>query len=48
MSPPPWSAVVGVSCEHIVGPFSWKSADLVITKVGDEERVIDAAAGFEL
>lgn len=40
--------VVAVGCEHIVGPFSWDLAEVVIAEHGTEDRVVDVRAGFEL
>jgi hypothetical protein len=47
--------IVGIGCEHISGPFSWKGANLsiVIDPPGRPEslgrhRIIDKKAGFEL
>src|SRR5690349_18758933 len=46
--------IVAVGCEHIVGPFSWKQADIsLITSSSDETewavtRVVDRKAGFDL
>lgn len=40
--------VVGVGCRHIVGPFAWDNARVVIDAKDNEARVRDARAGFEL
>ena len=46
--------IVAVSCEHMIGPFSWKNAKLSIVKETDKENsevifyAIDIEAGFKL
>lgn len=45
--------IIGVSCEHVNGPFSWKRANFVIVedKVHSSEKItkiIDRQIGFEL
>jgi hypothetical protein len=46
--------VVAVACEHIVGPFSWKHANITLVPGSSAElgepicRVLDKQAGFEL
>jgi hypothetical protein len=46
--------IIIVGCEHIAGPFSWKSSKVSISIEIDQEtsdtitRIIDKEAGFEL
>ena len=44
--------IVGISCEHISGPFSWDDSDISISwkdeSGGPCDYVIDKTAGFEL
>ena len=44
--------IVGASCEHIKGPFSWKESEISVLlheKVGGRlDLVVDKPAGFEL
>jgi hypothetical protein len=46
--------IVAVGCDYIVGPFSWKSANvsLITDSSGETEwavsRILDQEAGFEL
>jgi len=46
--------LVGVSCENINGPFSWKNAHIGIARKVDKKfsetitKITDAKAGFEL
>jgi hypothetical protein len=42
--------IVAITCEHIVGPFSWRNASVSVVATEPEliTRVIDESAGFEL
>ena len=46
--------IVGIGCEHISGPFSWKDADVKIISEPPNQwaeirhRVVDEKAGFDL
>jgi hypothetical protein len=46
--------IVAIGCEHIVGPFSWKEADVnIVTEPPAQQgmihhRVVDKNAGFDL
>ena len=46
--------IVAITCEHIVGQFSWKNADLLVATGRNNEygepicSVTDSKAGFEL
>jgi len=44
--------IVGASCEHIVGPFSWEASEMSIVLQAESGKpfdlVMDEKAGFEL
>jgi hypothetical protein len=40
--------ISALGSEHIVSPFSWENASIVIEEFDTKTRVFDQAAGFEL